>query len=74
MGCACHRSVNRQKTPWVIVGVHAPWYHTFTTHWKEVRGLHMFYLAEALTRWTPSHVCCVYFRENEEQLVKLVKL
>ena len=25
--------VNRTKTPWVIVGEHAPWYHSYTTHW-----------------------------------------
>eukprot|EP00891_Asterochloris_glomerata_P007273 jgi/Astpho2/7273/fgenesh1_pg.00113_%23_79_t len=29
-------TVNRTKTPWVIVGEHAPWYHSYTTHWKEV--------------------------------------
>ena len=25
--------VDRTKTPWVIVGEHAPWYHSYTTHW-----------------------------------------
>ena len=26
-----------QKTPWLIATFHAPWYHSYSTHYKEVR-------------------------------------
>ncbi|KAF8059725.1 PAP15 [Scenedesmus sp. PABB004] len=28
-------AVNRTATPWVIVSLHAPWYNTYTEHFKE---------------------------------------
>lgn len=28
-------NVDREQTPWIIVGFHAPWYHTYINHYKE---------------------------------------
>ncbi|KAI8108135.1 hypothetical protein M9434_006165 [Picochlorum sp. BPE23] len=27
--------VDREQTPWIVVGFHSPWYHTYINHYKE---------------------------------------
>ena len=36
-------SVNRTRTPWVIVGFHAPWYHTYIPHYKENDEMRLYF-------------------------------
>lgn len=31
------------KTPWVLVAIHAPWYHTYKGHYKEVECMRQAY-------------------------------
>lgn len=35
--------VDRQRTPWVIVSLHGPFYHTYTSHWKELECMRQAY-------------------------------
>ena len=35
--------VDRTHTPWVIVAVHAPFYHTYLGHYKEVECMRQAY-------------------------------
>lgn len=39
----CLLQLDRTKTPWVIVAIHAPWYHTYAGHYKEVECMRQRY-------------------------------
>lgn len=32
-------AVDRSRTPWLIVGMHAPWYNSNAAHWGEVEDM-----------------------------------
>ena len=36
-------AVDRTKTPWVIVGFHAPWYSTYVNHYKENSNMQLYF-------------------------------
>lgn len=37
------KNVNRTRTPWVIVGFHAPWYATYVNHYKENSNMQLYF-------------------------------
>lgn len=37
------RSANRRRTPWLVVMMHAPWYTSFTKHYKEAECMRVTY-------------------------------